>query len=97
MIKLSEEAKVVLQKNIDIWEGYVSSLTLNTAQVGVHEIKSVWESEVEPLTGEKWEAGCSSCIIQKLTRLYRALENQKVEPVIEANEKSTKKRTRKNS
>lgn len=92
MIKLSEEAKVVLQKNIDIWQGYVSSLTLNTAQVGVHEIKSVWESEIEPLTGEKWEGGCSSCIIQKLTYLYRALE-QPEQKEIKADEKISKKRT----
>ena len=96
MIKLSEEAKAVLQKNIDIWEGYVSSLTLNTSQVGVHEIKGVWESEIEPLTGEKWEGGCSSCIIQKLTYLYRALE-QPEQKEIKSDEKSSKKRTRKNS
>lgn len=72
-IELSPDNKLALIARKHVWESYCRTLTLNTGQVEVTELRQIWETRFEPVTRKKWDAGCSSCIVDCIRTMYNYL------------------------
>lgn len=92
-VSISEESQLILVANMDIWNGYTKSLTLNTHQSGMQDLREVWEKDFMPVYGTPWESGCGECIINNLTTMYRELDN--VSPQGSSDDAPPKKKAKK--
>lgn len=72
-----------------IWEGYQKSLTMNTGQREIADLRAMYD-ETFGQDGQypEWSGGCTACIVNCMQRIYDAYEAQmkakpKAKPTIE--------------